>query len=97
VRSRKLPGLMKFGNLTLRRGVTQSSELFNWWRKVATGVPDRRNIAVILLDAQQQPVKQWRIMGALAVRYAVSPLLTEGEAAALIETLECAVEDFDTA
>jgi phage tail-like protein len=93
-RTRKIPGAVKFSNLTLRRGVTQSSALFDWWASTADGAPDRRNVSIVLLDEQLQPVKQWKISGAWPARYLLAPLIANGEAAALIETLECAVEDF---
>ena len=93
-RAHKIPGATHLGVLTLKRGVTQSQDLFAWWSNVASGAPDRRNVSVVLFDGQGQPVKQWRISGAWAARYVVAPLVANGEAAALIETLECAVEDF---
>lgn len=96
-RAHGISGATHFGALVLRRGVTQSPDLFAWWSNVVNGAPDRRNVAVTLLDGQQQPVKQWRISGAWAARYTVSPLVANGEAATLIETLECAVEDFQAA
>src|SRR5438105_13542113 len=49
---RKLPGLTKYGNVTLKRGVTASLDLFNWHRQVASGqiASNRKNVVVVLLD-----------------------------------------------
>jgi phage tail-like protein len=49
---RKIPGLTKYGNLTLKWGTTDSMELFEWRKQVIQGKMKlaRRNIAVILLD-----------------------------------------------
>jgi phage tail-like protein len=49
---RKLPGLTKFGNVVLRRGVTTSLELVQWHRQVVDGqiAAARRNVAVIVED-----------------------------------------------
>ena len=93
-RTRKLPGLVKFGNLILRRGVTQSDDLYLWWKSVADGATERRTVAVILLDEQRQPVKRWVAARAWPARYTVAPLIANDCDVALIETVECAVEDF---
>ena len=34
---RKLPGLRKYGNVTLKRGVTADMELFKWFKAAANG------------------------------------------------------------
>src|SRR5258706_7705268 len=49
---RKLPGLHKFGNVTLTRGMTASMELVNWHRQVqaADTANARRNVVVIVMD-----------------------------------------------
>jgi phage tail-like protein len=93
--ARKFPGAIHFSNLVLRRGVVQANELFQWWNNVANGIADRRNVAVVLLDGQLQPVKRWAISGALPARFAISPLVALGEASTVIETLECAIERFE--
>ena len=36
--ARKIPGMAKYGNITLKRGITDSAELYEWLRQVATGV-----------------------------------------------------------
>src|SRR3989442_6029901 len=56
---RKLPGLAKFGDLTLKRGVTKSNDLQNWHRNIINGLPDRRNGSVILLDDQKNHAVRW--------------------------------------
>jgi phage tail-like protein len=93
--SHKVIGTLHYSNLVLRRGVSASNDLFLWWRNVANGIADRRNIGVTLLDAEFQPVKRWAIGGVWPASYAVAPLVAVGEAVALIETLECAAETFD--
>lgn len=90
--TRKLPGLRKFSNLTLRRGITASNELFDWYKAAA---PQRRNVVVQLLDEEQNPVKRWAMRNVWPVRYAVSPLVAIDGCLAVTETLECAVEQFE--
>jgi|SRR5215210_4071332 len=92
--TRKLPGLVRYGNVTLRRGLTDSRELYQWWRAVADGKPDRRTAAVVLLDRQQKEVRRWTLRQAWPARYAVSTL-DAGVSGIAVETLVLAHEGFD--
>ena len=95
--ARKLVGSIQYSNLILRRGITTSTDLFAWWKNISTGVSDRRNIVVALLDNELNEVKRWNIVNAWPCRFAVSPLVAGGEAEIAIETLELAVEGMDMA
>ena len=95
ITTRKLPGMRKFSNLTLRRGVTASNELFDWYKSVAEGNTQRRMVVVLLLDEQQNPVKRWIMRNVWPARYAVSPLVAPDGCVVVTETLECAVEHFE--
>ncbi|HSK14691.1 MAG TPA: phage tail protein [Gaiellaceae bacterium] len=92
--SRKLPGVIKYGNVTLKRGVTQSRDLWDWWRTVATGAVERRNVAIVLLDDARQPVKRWLLRGAFPAKYQAPDLNAKGNDVA-IETLELAHEGLE--
>jgi phage tail-like protein len=93
--TRKLPGAVRYGNLVLRRGVTQSQDLFLWWKSVADGAIVRRSVIVILLDERREPVKRWSIRRAWPARYTVSPLVACDGDVTLMESLECATEGFE--
>src|SRR6185436_10748626 len=56
---RKLPGLRKYTNLTLKRGYTTNRELWDWYMNIVNGVPDRRNVTIVLKNEQRQPVLRW--------------------------------------
>ncbi len=47
---RKVPGLKKHANVTLKRGVSTSSELFDWRKTVMDGVIERKNLSIVLFD-----------------------------------------------
>src|SRR4051812_9196844 len=47
---RKLSGLRKYANLTLKRGYTPDKSLWEWYANVANGVDDRRNVTIVLLN-----------------------------------------------
>ena len=56
---RKLMGLRKFSNLTLKRGYTQDKALWQWYVNVMNGIADRRNVTIVLLNERRQPVLRW--------------------------------------
>lgn len=45
---RKLPGRVKYGDVTLKWGLTGSTELTDWLQKIAQGDVERRDISVVL-------------------------------------------------
>lgn len=45
-----LPGVSRAGPLTLRRGVTENTELWDWYETVRDGSVDRRAMSVVLQD-----------------------------------------------
>jgi phage tail-like protein len=92
--ARKLPGRVGYSNIVLRRGVTTNDDLWNWWRAVRDGAPDRRNGAIVLLDADRTPVRRWTFREAWPCKYAVSSLSGRGNDV-VVECLELAVEGFE--
>src|SRR5215470_9299320 len=57
----KLPGLRKYTNITLKRGYTQDKSLWQWYINIANGITDRRNVTVVLMNEQHQPVLRWHV------------------------------------
>lgn len=61
---RKLTGLRKFTNITLKRGFTLNEDLWKWYKNVLNGIPDRRNGAVILQDEEHNDRLRWNFTNA---------------------------------
>jgi len=94
-RAKKLPGTVKFSNIVLKRGVTNSTHLFAWWKNIVNGTLDQRDVSVIALDENAVPVKHWKFSQIWPAKYIVS--VDEEEATlTLTETIECAVTNFET-
>lgn len=91
---RKLPGLTKFGNITLRRGVTQDRELWDWRQAIIEGNPDRRNGSIILLDDQRNPVVRWNFRNGWPCKWE-GPALNAKANEVAIEMLEIAHEGLE--
>jgi phage tail-like protein len=56
---RKLVGLRKYTNITLKRGYTQDRALWRWYGNIVNGQPDRRNVTIVLMNEQHDPVLRW--------------------------------------
>jgi phage tail-like protein len=76
--SRKLPGRVRYGDVTLARGLTTSRDLFDWWTSVATGNVQRRNVAIILLDDARNPVLRWLLREAWVAKIEVGSMQAAG-------------------
>ena len=92
--ARKLPGLTKYSNVTLKRGITGRTDLFEWWKSVRDGQLQRRNVTITLLDEQRQAVFRWQLRSAFPVKIESSTLNATGNEVA-IETLELAHEGLE--
>jgi phage tail-like protein len=76
--SRKLPGRIRYGDVTLRRGLTTSRDLFDWWMTVVHGNLLRQDIGIVLLDDARTEVLRWRLRGAWPVRFEAATLQAKG-------------------
>ena len=83
--------VVQYGNLTLRRGMTTSSEWYQWWdRARQSAAASRKHVSVVLMDCLRADVTRWMFSEALPSGYFVSPLNALG-GEPLIETLELSV------
>src|SRR5215207_6334366 len=55
----RLPGRTKVSNLTLKRGVTNSNEFFNWYMEILQGKIDTKNISVVMYDTRGTQLARW--------------------------------------
>ncbi len=88
---RKLPGLTKYTNVTLKWGLTDSKELYNWYRDVVNGKIQRKNGSIILLDLEGQEKVRWNFFEAWPSKWDGPDFNAKGNDVA-IETLELATE-----
>ena len=90
---RKIPGLIKYGNLTLKWGITDSMDLYNWRALVEQGKMGdaRKNVAVVVLDEEGNDKARWEFVEAWPTKYDSPDLNATGSDIA-VETLEIAHE-----
>ena len=91
--SRLIPGMIKYGNLTLKWGVTDTLELYEWRKQVeeCKMKEARRNVAVVLMDDEGAAKARWEFIMAWPTKYD-GPDLSATSSDLAIETLEIAHE-----
>lgn len=87
----RVPGRTKISNVTLKRGIVGSNELFKWYIKTIQGTADRRNLSVIMYSAAGEELMRWDFVRAYPVKW-VGPQFNASGNATAIETLEIAHE-----
>jgi phage tail-like protein len=92
----KLPGQTKYGNVVLKRGVTDDRELYNWHLAAANGEVERRSGSIVVLDRKGEEKARWNFFDAWPQKWEGPALSSEGTDIA-IETLELAVERLERA
>jgi phage tail-like protein len=86
----RLPTGTKYGNLVLKRGFIDSSQVTAWCRRAIEGFElEPCDVRVILLDQAHQPLASWRFTGAYPVKWSISDLKAQ-ESALVVESLELA-------
>lgn len=88
---RKLPGLVKYSNITLRWGTTSDSELLDWRQTVANGQIERKNGSIVMLDDTGAEVWRCNFREAWPLRW-TGPSFNATTNEVAIETLEIAHE-----
>ncbi len=86
----KIPGMQKYANVTMKRGVFASdNDYFNWWNTVSLNTIERRDVTVSLLNEAHEPVMVWKIKNAWPTKIASTDLKADGNEIA-IESIELA-------
>jgi phage tail-like protein len=87
---RKMPGMQKFPNVTMKRGIFASdNDYYKWWNSVALNTVQRRDVTVSLLNEKHEPVLVWKIKNAWPAKIASTDLKSDGNEVA-IESIELA-------
>ena len=90
-------GVLKFAsratwtNLSLKRGITENADLWNWHFGFIEGHGRRRDGVILLLDAARKPAQAWYFRRGLPVKYS-GPSLNATQNNVAIESIEIAHE-----
>jgi phage tail-like protein len=92
---RKIDGIYKVGDITLKRGLIGALDLFQWVDQMRTGdQAARRNITIQLRDeAGLNTVMSWRLINARPIKYTGPSLNAKTGSDVAIEELVLSCED----
>jgi phage tail-like protein len=91
----KMPGIRKFSNITLKRGICKAdNEFFEWISTVKLNTVERRDLIISLLNEDHQPVMVWKVGNAWPTKLENSGLKASGNEVA-IESIEIAHEGLE--
>lgn len=91
---RRLLGTTAYSNAILRRGITGSLDLWQWFDGARNGDQERRTVVVTLLRESREPVLTWKLRNCIPVKY-VGPTLNATASDVAIEEVELLVERLD--
>ena len=87
----KIPGLKKYGNITLKQGLVDSMVLYEWMTAGLEGDVERKTLTITLLDIAGSPAASWQIINAWPGKY-TAPDFNATSSEVAIESLEIAHE-----
>jgi phage tail-like protein len=88
----KQPGMKKFGNITLKRGIVAGdNELYQWLNTTSFNQVERRDITISLLNENHEAVLVWKAKNVWPIKMTGPGLKADGNEIA-IETVELAHE-----
>ena len=92
----KFPGLVKYGNLVLRRGLIGALDLYEWWNQILSGQGGYRRTVTVSLQNEDRSsiVVQWQFDRAWPRAYRFSKLDARGKKV-VVEFLELAIESME--
>jgi phage tail-like protein len=84
---RKITGLNKANDVTLKRGVIGSQNLYNWLDTIRQGHEDQlKNVTITLLSEDRSTqVQVWRLINARIIKYVSGPFNAKGTDVAMEE------------
>ena len=88
----KMPGIKKYSNVTLKKGVFKDDKLYwEWFNKIKMNTIERQPVTISLLDETGSPVQTWTLKNAWPTKITGTDFKSDGNEPA-VETLEIAHE-----
>lgn len=88
---RKIPGLVKYGNITLKRGLIDSPDFIEWIQKAIDGDVQRISLSIIVNDELKEERVRYNFENAWPAKF-TGPDLKAGDNSVAMESLEIAHE-----
>lgn len=93
---RKIPGVHKVGDVTLKRGIIDSGPLWDWIKNTrTTGVNAQKDVAITLLDEAGKAVQKWLLRKVIPMKYTGPTLAAKGGGDVAMEELVLSAEGLE--
>jgi len=88
---RKLPKRSKYGNVTLKKGITTSTDLYDWYMDIVKGNIKQEDMTIIQYDniQNQNKIRDWTFKKAFPVKW-IGPDLNATSNNIVFESIEIA-------
>ena len=88
----KMPGIVKSGNVTLKKGIfAKDNKFFDWQKNIAMNTIQRSTVTIRLLDESGSPTMTWTLTNAWPTKITGTDLKSDGNEVA-VESIELAHE-----
>jgi len=88
----KMPGIVKHGNVTMKRGVfVGDNKFWQWMDEIKMNTIKRRTVTISLLNEAQKVTMKWQLDNAWPTKISSTDLKSDGNEVA-VDTLEIAYE-----
>jgi phage tail-like protein len=95
---RKVQGIYKVGDVTLKRGIVNSHDVWSWNQDTRTKGPDaKRDVSITLRDEAGQPVQTWNLHNVIPLKISGPNLVAKGGGDVAMEELVLSCEGLDLA
>jgi phage tail-like protein len=92
---RKVPGMHKVGDVTLKRGVINSTDLWQWIEDTRlVGYAAKKPVTITLRDESGAPVQSWKLQGVIPLKYTGPTLAAKGGGDVAMEEVVLSAEGF---
>jgi phage tail-like protein len=92
---RKVPNVHKMDDVTLKRGLIGSTDVFEWLKTVRDGKADARDVSISLLDEARQAVATWVLRRAQPKKWVGPTLNAKGGGDVAMEELHLVHEGIE--
>jgi len=92
---RHVPNTFKNDEITLKRGLVGSTDLFDWLKSVREGTIDRRNVTITLLNEARDPVATFKLINAQIKKWTGPTLAAKGGAEVAMEEVHMVHEGIE--
>ena len=96
-RVRKIPGLHKSADVTLKRGIMGTTNFWHWIPTPAPAPTPSATCCITLQDEQRNPVLRWKLINARPMKWTGPTLAGKGGSDVAMEELVIASEGFEFA